>query len=95
MWDGMLITTIALLGASFLALGARMTGRTGRTVVAIAFAALAFLLLYSQYDDWKGEYEDANIGLGLAYMLVWGATAVAIVGAVIGGGVKGAGKRRP
>ncbi|MFC4098907.1 hypothetical protein [Paenibacillus xanthanilyticus] len=94
MWDGMLITTLALLGASFLALGACMAGRTARTVVGITFAALAFLLLYGQYEDWSGEYEDANIGLGLAYMLVWGASAVAIVGAIIAWLLKGGSKRR-
>ncbi|MEM5017652.1 hypothetical protein WKH31_15260 [Metabacillus indicus] len=81
------VTFAALAGAYWLVLKSiRKKTKVKLALVIAGFLISASPVLYALYDEAVTVYEDANIGLGLAYMTTWSLTLLsALAGAVLRG----------
>ncbi|MEK8130658.1 hypothetical protein WMW72_22380 [Paenibacillus filicis] len=77
--------TLLVLAAAHFELWRTLPDRTGKqaTGVLLLFLVLAAPLSYLAYDDYRHQYPDANIGLGLALMFTWAVTLLLAAVSVI------------
>ena len=59
------------------------TGKSKKTLIILLSIIGGAPLLYFVIDDMNINYEDANIGLGLAFMFTWLYSAIAFIIAII------------
>ncbi|SDD15042.1 hypothetical protein SAMN02799630_02246 [Paenibacillus sp. UNCCL117] len=80
-----IVLTLLVLAAAHFEIWRTLPNRRGKRAAGmlLLFVVLAFPLAYLAYDDYRHNYLDANIGLGIALMFTWAVTLVLAVISVI------------
>ncbi|WP_159881966.1 hypothetical protein [Paenibacillus puerhi] len=78
------ITLLALAAAHF-EIWRTLPNRRGKRAAGmfLLFLILAAPLAYVAYDDYRHNYPDANIGLGLSLMFTWAVTLILAIVSVV------------